>query len=307
MDAWPTPEPARTEERADAFRLLFQRQPPADADRLLANALFLVQSGQLDPAGLFVLRGPDGVRAALLCLINPGASAALWPPQARRDAERRGDEDALLTHALAWVFSRGAKLIQAQLTLEEKDEAAALERHGFRHITHLWQLRRDLRAAPAPPAAGPARLHYDPYRSDNSDAFQRALLRTYEGTLDCPEVNGVRTVEEVVVGHRAQGVYDPARWLLAQQDGAPVGVLLLTAADGGDWEVAYVGVVPAARGRGVGRELMLKALVEARQGGARRLVLSVDGRNRPAGELYRGLGFTPDEWREVFLAVWGRG
>jgi ribosomal protein S18 acetylase RimI-like enzyme len=304
MDAWPTPEPARTEERAAAFRLLFQRQPPGDADRLLANALFLVQSGQLDPDGLFVLRGPEGVRAALLCLINPGASAALWPPQARPDAERRRDEDALLTHARAWAFARGAKLIQAQLTLEEKDEAAALERHGLRHITHLWQLRRDLRAAPAPPAGGPARLGYDPFRSENSDAFQRTLLRTYEGTLDCPEVNGVRTAEEILEGHRSQGVYDPDRWWLLRREGAPVGVaLLIEHPEFDEWDLSYLGLVPEARGLGLGREAMIRALAEAQAAGRRGVCLSVDGRNRPAWGLYRGLGFEPIERREIYLAL----
>jgi ribosomal protein S18 acetylase RimI-like enzyme len=81
-------------------------------------------------------------------------------------------------------------------------------------------------------------------------------------------------------------------------------VLLLTAgADGDEWEVAYVGVVPEARGRGVGRELMHKAVFEARAAGAGRLTLSVDARNGPARALYREVGFEPFDRREVFLAV----
>jgi ribosomal-protein-alanine N-acetyltransferase len=74
--------------------------------------------------------------------------------------------------------------------------------------------------------------------------------------------------------------------------------------ESGDWEVAYVGVVPEARRRGVGRELMLHALVEARAAGVARLTLSVDARNQPAWALYRGLGFDPYDRRAVFLAVW---
>ena len=49
---------------------------------------------------------------------------------------------------------------------------------------------------------------------------------------------------------------------------------------------------------------MLKALAEARAAGASSLTLSVDARNRPASELYRGLGFESFDRREVFLAVW---
>ncbi len=34
------------------------------------------------------------------------------------------------------------------------------------------------------------------------------------------------------------------------------------------------------------------------------VLLSVDARNRPAWELYHGLGFELFDRREVFLAVW---
>ncbi|MFZ8477881.1 GNAT family N-acetyltransferase, partial [Staphylococcus aureus] len=78
------------------------------------------------------------------------------------------------------------------------------------------------------------------------------------------------------------------------------------------WDVSYVGIVPEARRRGFGRELMRKALIEARVAEATQLTLSVDVRNRPAWELYRRLGFEAFEQREVYLAIWkaeaeGRG
>jgi ribosomal protein S18 acetylase RimI-like enzyme len=310
-----TPEAARRDEIADAFRLLFPQFTPEERERRVAHALGLVERGDLDPHGVLVLREVGGLLGAIVCVPTPGAGALMWPPSCLPGPDRAGHEDALVRHGCAWLRVRGARLAQALLAPEDMLLAAPLLRNGFDHVTHLWFLRHDL-SDPPPGRAVPraascpwhtVRLDYLPYDGRDPAAFHQTLLRTYEGTLDCPEVNGVRTVEEVVAGHRAQGVYEPARWLLARQEGVPVGVLLLMAAEGGEWEVAYVGVVPEARGRGVGRELMLKALVEARAGGARRLVLSVDGRNRPAWGLYRGLGFEPNERREVFLAVWDRG
>jgi ribosomal protein S18 acetylase RimI-like enzyme len=148
------------------------------------------------------------------------------------------------------------------------------------------------------------RLAYQPYPADPA-RFQETLLRTYEGTQDCPEVNGVRTIEEILHGHRSQGRHDPERWWLASARGRPVGVLMLTELpEWNGWDVSYVGVVPEARGRGVGRELMARALLEARAAEVRQLTLSVDGRNRPAWNLYTRLGFEPFDSREVFLAVW---
>jgi len=70
------------------------------------------------------------------------------------------------------------------------------------------------------------------------------------------------------------------------------------------WDVAYVGVVPEARGRGYGREIMHQALAVARADGVARLTLSVDVRNDPAWRLYTDLGFRPHDRREVFLALW---
>jgi ribosomal protein S18 acetylase RimI-like enzyme len=76
--------------------------------------------------------------------------------------------------------------------------------------------------------------------------------------------------------------------------------------EGEGWDLAYVGVVPEARRRGFGRELVRKALIEAHQGDARQLTLSVDVRNHPAWDLYASLGFEPYEQREVYLAIWNR-
>jgi len=36
----------------------------------------------------------------------------------------------------------------------------------------------------------------------------------------------------------------------------------------------------------------------------KRVTLSVDGRNLPALQLYRDLGFAPYDRREVYLAIW---
>ena len=75
--------------------------------------------------------------------------------------------------------------------------------------------------------------------------FHDVLLRSYQETLDCPEVNGVRTMEEVVTGHRSQGRHAPSRWWLAWHEKTAAGVLLLTELEDVDgWDLSYVGVVP---------------------------------------------------------------
>jgi ribosomal protein S18 acetylase RimI-like enzyme len=199
---------------------------------------------------------------------------------------------------------RGAKLAQALLVRDDTHLAAPLERNGFDHITSLWYLRHDLEL-PVGPFSTPQQLTYVTYKHTDARLFRQTLARTYEQTQDCPEVNGVRTLDEIVEGHRSQGTHDTERWWLALAAGRPVGVLLLTDVPEWDgWDVSYVGVVPEVRRRGLGRELMCKALFEARTAEVSQLTLSVDARNQPACELYRRLGFEIYDEREVYLAIW---
>jgi ribosomal protein S18 acetylase RimI-like enzyme len=304
MTATWMPHAARTEELAAAFRLAFQHLAEPEREGRVGRALDLLQRKELDPAGVFVLREGTRISAVLVCLIVPGASALVWPPQSLRDSCQRQREDALLAHALPWLRQRGVKVAQALLVPEEAFLALPLERHGFIHVTHLWYLHHQ-GDVPIQRLNTPARLVFQPYGQVNPTQFQEVLERTYEGSLDCPEVTGVRRMEEVIVGHQAQGVFDPDRWWLALEADRPVGVLLVTEMpETGNWEVAYVGVIPEARGRGLGRELMLKALFEARAEGVPQVTLSVDARNQPAWQLYRSLGFQPFDRREVYLALW---
>jgi ribosomal protein S18 acetylase RimI-like enzyme len=300
----PDPAPARPDELPAAFRLLFDDLPAEERDGRIARVLSLIEHRELSPDGVFVVRGPIGVLGALVCQPVAGAGALVWPPRSVDDSHRHEREDRLIQEAARWLRQRSVKLAQALLTAEETPLAAPLERNGFVHVTHLWYLRSDL-STYSPPASTPAALEYRPFDPNDLSLFARTLQRTYEDTLDCPEVNGVRTMEEVIAGHQAQGRFDPGRWWLLLREDRPVGVLLLVELpEGGTWEVAYMGLIPEARRQGLGRALLRKARHEALAAGIAHLILSVDGRNLPAWNLYRGLGFEPFDRREVYLALW---
>jgi ribosomal protein S18 acetylase RimI-like enzyme len=300
MQPAPAVRPAKADEHEAALRLLFRDIPADEREHRIASALDLIRTGELDPTGLFVERNASGLAGVVICLPVPGASALFWPPRSVHDSDSGAREDRLLRMAVHWVRQRGAKLSQALLTPEEVPTAVSLERNGFRHVTRLWYLATDHSLESAK-----GELEFEPYASGRSDLFNETLLQTYEGTLDCPEISGVRSIEEVIAGHQAQGQFNPASWWLVLHVGRPAGVLLMTAtAQGAGWDVSYVGIVPEARRRGFGRQTMLKALHEANQAGAKRVTLSVDARNGPALHLYRELGFAPYDCREVYLAIW---
>jgi ribosomal protein S18 acetylase RimI-like enzyme len=295
---------AEPTERAAAFDLVFQHFGPTERQARVANALQLIELGELPAEGVWVARHEARVVGALVCLALPGASGLVWPPQVAFGINAREVEDQLIRRAAAWLRGRGAKLAQALLTEDEKGLAPPLERNGFSHITSLWYLRHDLSVL-RESSAGSQSLGYQTATTTDPRVFQDTLLRTYEGTLDCPEVNGVRTIGEVLAGHRGQRTEDPATWWLVVDAGEPAGVVMVTEMpDSRTWDLSYLGVVPKARGRGLGREMVQKVLLEARAAGVSGVSLSVDTRNRPAWQLYLAAGFQSYDRREVYLAVW---
>lgn len=296
-------EPVRRNELEAALQLIFQHLPANESAVRVANAMELVRQGDMDREGILVVRRGATILGAIVCTTTPGAGGLVWPPQARADCAQVAVEDSLVRAAITRLEKRGAKLAQALLAGSDNHLGPALTRNGFTHVTSLWYLRHNLELA-EPLLRSSVRLEYQSYAACDRGLFHRTLLATYEATMDCPEVNNVRTIDDIIEGHKSQGIHDPTRWQLAWHEGAPIGVLVLTEVPEWEgWDLAYLGVVPQARGRGLGRELTLKAIYEAKIAEQSQLTLSVDARNRPAWHLYQKSGFEPFDQREVYLAI----
>ena len=91
------------------------------------------------------------------------------------------------------------------------------------------------------------------------------------------------------------GKYAPpaGRLLLAREPDAVVGCAALRAVSGDTCELKRVYVRPAARGTGLGRRLVQRMILEARQAGYTRMCLDVLPEFVAAQQLYRSLGFVP--------------
>lgn len=291
---------ARHKDIAAALQLLFARAAPEDQWHRLERTKRLLRSGELQADGLRIIRHGNQLLGAMLAAPAPGRVGLVWPPQAAPGLEHTAVEDALVQDTLMWLGGQGVCVCQALLRPEELDLGAPLLRNGFRHITSLSYLRSrlesDLVVTPT--------LQFRPFSEEAKILFTETLQRTYEATLDCPELNGVRSMDDVLAGHRAQGSFDSARWWLASHGDEPAGVLLINAlVDEMLWEITYMGLIPSLRGQGLGRQLLAQAMHEARQARVRKLTLAVDRRNVPALQLYRRTGFEVVEQREVFLAI----
>jgi mycothiol synthase len=298
----PTPRTVRTDELNSALRLFFRHFNEAERELRISRFFWFLQTGEINREGVFVLNGPACIDGVIVAVVLPGAAGQLWPPICAADREAPDRQDALVRHALAWLRGRGVRMIQSLLGAEELNHDPPLVRNGVRRITALWTLRHGLTQTTDETSV--PLLNYEPYHSENAALFCHILERTYEGSLDVPEAAGLRPMEQVLIGHRGVGPIDNGLWWLASEQGRRVGVVLLTRSpDGPEWELAYIGLIPEARGRGLGHAMLKKVLNEARTADMRAVLVSVDERNLPARRLYQRVGFVPRETRFVYLHI----
>jgi ribosomal protein S18 acetylase RimI-like enzyme len=295
---------AKSADIVPALEVLFQHLPETEAQARTVKALQLLRGKGPETPRLVLAEDDDEIYGVILVQALTGGTGIVWPPQIAPEARGRQTlEDALVHRALEWLRQNGGKLAQAVLFQDDLTYAGALERNGFMHPTQLWYLRHELELSPEL-LCEPETLTFQSYAECEQELFQQTLWRSYEQTRDFPEVSGRRSVDEVIRGLQAVG-FNPEHWWLAWSGQSPVGVLILSTMPEVDgWEISYVGVAPDARRRGIGRELVRKAMFETKAMGGHEVVLSVDARNEPALNLYAELGFEVFERREVYLALW---
>src|SRR5690606_38925319 len=144
----------------------------------------------------------------------------------------------------------------------------------------------------------------EPYTDEARNDFLVALDASYEETLDCPELRGLRATSDVLEGHMATPTFDPALWTLMRLNGAPVGVLLLNPSPASrSVELVYFGLARAARGRGIERTLLRHGLRLVAGRREKHIALAVDERNEPARGLYASEGFRRVFSKSAFIRV----
>jgi len=285
-----------------ALSWLFRDEPLTEQSNRIETTRRLLSNGELDQDGLFVARENGAIVGATLAYALPGRAGLMWAPQS-------DDESLALTlgrMACEYLEQRQVAFISTFLLPEAKESARLLETIGFRLMTRVWYLSLTLTLA---------ELSYDDddrlslmvYEDCIHDRFVKTLMATYEGSLDCPELNGLRSPDEIIAGHRNEA-RTPPDWFLIERDGEPIGVLLLTPnIETTVCELVYLGVVGSARKVGIGRMVLNEAIRRALAIGQYTMWLSVDSRNEPAMKLYRRMGFRPFDCRDVWLQPCDRG
>ncbi len=268
-------------------------------DTVISRLLAAERIGEIEMLGLFHARRTGGVVGAAWGQVVPGRSAFCWPACIAADEPEK--TAYLLQNAVdEHLDSAGIALTQAILSARDITNALRLAQAGYQHLADLDYLVSSIEQFPVQPPGG--ELTFRAMVPMNESRMHVLIERTYQGTLDCTGIDGVRGIDDVLTGYRRTGVYRPEWWTIAQYQGHDVGcVLLADHPDNDQCELMYLGIVPEMRGRRWGELLTCHAQWTARCAARQRIVLAVDDTNVPARNLYERAGFSRWDRRSVYV------
>lgn len=258
-------------------------RPASDAQvRQFASS---IEQRDLPLDALWVAEQGGQMRWAIFPVLSPGRTMLLFMPPLVTPTNRAAA--VLLTDAVCDHHKQaGVHLAQGLLDPSHIGLADFLSQNRFVRMAELLYMQMNVHRASAPPKppAGFAIAHYS---DANRPLFEQAILRSYEQSLDCPGLAGLRDIEDIITGHMASGDFDPALWFVATENGDAKAVLLLSRLQHSDAvELVYLGIAPEARRRGLGNYFIQLALATIVKINYRRLTLAVDSLNTPALRLY---------------------
>ena len=215
-------------------------------------------------------------------LDDRGAALVTVPPA----SEGRGVGTALREAAEARAIERGEALVRQFVAASNEAARTHLLDAGYWPAFSYFRMRIDLADAQPPPSGVPVR----PFNRGTDDGPVHALVE--EAMAGVPG-NEPRSLESWQAAKVEKEGWDPSLWLLHDDAGGLAGVVLCERWEDGVGYVDYLAVAARARGRGLGRALLLHGLAALRAAGLAVAELSVQGDNASATRLYESVGMTP--------------
>jgi len=231
----------------------------------------------------------------------------MLPSAGRADIDQR-TLVRLIAHAGEGMASRGVRLFQSLIGVDDADNREALQREGFCEIAVLLYLQRPAaRGDPPPEPAAPDSIvsracRWMPYTTADHDVFARLIEATYVDGLDCPGLSELRDIEDVIEGHKHAGRFDARRWSLLMCDGRPAGCILFAENPlRPTVELVYMGVHSDFSRQSIGRYILDWGLYNECMDQTTSVTLAVDARNVPARRLYDQAGFRQTMRRRAMI------
>jgi len=293
--------PIPLDQNAEGIRLVCSHLPAEVRTDQVAMLLADIRAKQGPPRLLLGAYRGQQLTGAVLARVQPGRSAVVWTPRLLA-GEPAATAKELLKMTVGWLAGESIRIAQIDLNCDPDTDATILHAGGFEPLADLLYLVSHQSYFPDSPPS--PELEFEQYSEDNQGLLTRLVEATYVQSLDCPQLDGIRRIEDVLAGYRHTGVFDPARWLIVRYNGKEIGCLILAEHPEHDnWELVYMGIVASARGHGWGIGVTRHAQWLTGQAGRKRLVLAVDAANGPAIEMYAATGFQAWDRRSVYVKV----
>jgi mycothiol synthase len=228
------------------------------------------------------------------------------------EARRQGHGRRLLDAARDMVRRRGEAELQLYVPSHLPASVAFATAVGLHYRSSLWQflLTADAAARVPPPTFPPEVVvrTWDDDRDADFDVWSAFMLAAFEG-----HPTPMHWTPAVVRHVHDQPDFDPGGVLLVAEASDPRRLVAFTRVElrepeepggGRVGDVGLIGVLPAWRRRGLGRELLRWGVTSLRARGAGPIELSVEAANERATALYRAHGFEPAiEWPHWVIAA----
>lgn len=256
-----------------------------DAIRQLAETIAATDGGQpLSDQGRINLSSLEVTHVVARCGSQITGYAQLNPsPGAAAAVEVLGEPsaiDALLDTVQhncreidLWAHGQGSRLIEFA------------ERRGYIRARVLSQLRWPVGDLPAPSLpAGVSLRSFVPGQDEDAWLAVNAAAFVHH-----PEQGG--WTRDDLLRREAANWFDPASFLLAEQDGEVIGFHWTKVHTPTLGEVYVIGVAPRAQRMHLGTALLVAGLAHLRRGGSTEVMLYVDESNTTAMAMYERFGF----------------
>lgn len=245
------------------------------------------------------------VLGAALMLVSPGkAGMIFYSSPAENDLEALVE---VVRKAAYASIDTGVRFVQALIEPAAKADIDIVGRAGFGLLAELIYMRRELDAQSLSASPGEGQYTWRSYGEFDDEELAQVIAATYERSLDCPALAGVRKMSDVIATHRSCGLFTPESWWILEQDRRAAGCILVN-----DYpstlvaDVVYLGVTAPFRGRGLGRLMLRRTGRQAMERGYSTMTLAVDAGNSYAMQAYREEQFIETGRRMAYAMLAGR-
>ena len=252
--------------------ILAQNGHAAD-EQQVAEFLAFADQRRITLSELWITEQGGRLLWAVLPILSPGRTMLLFAPPDPLPVPIMPAATALLDTICQRFAGQDIQLAQVLLDPGDDPGRRLFEGRGFKRMAELIYLSAPIKRPLPPPPLAPG-ISILPYSPHTHSLFAGGILASYQQSLDCPALNGVRQIEDIIAGHKAGGDFDPRHWYVLctstpdNNAEIPIGVLLLCRLPRGDSaELVYLGLAPAARGKGLGDWMMRRAFTTRRLDG----------------------------------------